>query len=117
MTILALLDALADFASAATFADFEQMFGSQATHLWARYCEYEYDVIRWYSRLDPAHRAVFAAAVNAHLLAQGSPAAQPVSVTRRRRITYVLREPVCGQCGHALISAPNGEPACGECDT
>jgi hypothetical protein len=116
MQLIILLDTLADFTAAATLDDFRAMFGSQAPHLWARFCEYEYDLLRWYARLDPGHRAAFAAAINAHLLANGSPAAQPMTVTHRRRVTYVLREPVCGECGHALVSAPgSGAPVCGEC--
>ncbi len=112
------LAALADFARAATFADFEQMFGRDlGARQWARFCEAEYDVIRWYGRLTASEQAVFALALNDHLRRQGSRAAQPVTVTRRRQITYVLREPVCAHCGHELISGPNGEPACGECDT
>jgi hypothetical protein len=72
----------------------------EAVRLWTRFVEYEYDVIRWYGKLDRPNRLAFAGYIEGKL----APAPR-------------LVDPTCSECGSLLSEADvaAGERICAEC--
>ena len=106
LDVKSVIDELLMFQTGADLPAMRRIFSSEAeaVRLWARFVEYEYDVVRWYGKLSRANRLAFAGAV-ALRQAQGAQGAAG----------YV--DPTCAECGQLLTEADvaAGETTCAEC--